>query len=79
MHDNNELFARWDACWVRLLDGLLQAGWVQAGSENMRLPTRIRRLAIPAPCTAPAAGAEGVPIVTVQELSVECCLAMKTC
>ena len=52
---------------MRLLDGLLQAGWVQAGSERLRLPTRIRRLAIPAPCSAPAAGAEGAP-PSLQEL-----------
>ncbi len=41
--------ARWDGCWIRLLDGLLQAGWLQAGSARLRVPTRIRRLAIPAP------------------------------
>ena len=60
---------------MRLLDGLLQAGWVQAGCERLRLPTRIRRLAIPAPATAPAAGAEGAP-ASPRQCYTRCCLAI---
>jgi hypothetical protein len=53
---------RWTGCWVRLLDGLLQVGWLEAGSARLRLPTRIRRLSIPAPSLAPAPGSEGAAL-----------------
>ncbi|KAK9826437.1 hypothetical protein WJX81_005723 [Elliptochloris bilobata] len=70
--DGSAAVLRWDGCWVRLLDGLLQAGWPQAGSNRMRLPTRIRCLAIPAPDAAPDAGTEVVVEVDRHADSVAC-------
>ena len=52
---------RWDGCFIRLLDGMLQAGahnvaWSDFG---LRIPTRIRRLDIAVPGPALLPGSEG--------------------
>lgn len=50
---------RWDACFIRLLDGLLQAGALNSPDTQLRVPTGIRRLLIKDPSPAAIAGSEG--------------------
>ena len=57
----SSLVCRWDGCFVRLLDGLLQASALDPAGCNfqLRIPTRIRRLAISAPGPALLPGSDG--------------------
>ena len=52
---------RWDACFIRLLDGMLQAGAmnITLTDTQLRIPTGIRRLAILDPSPMAATGSEG--------------------
>ena len=53
-------WCRWDACFIRLLDGLLQAGALNNTVDaSLRVPTAIRCLEILNPAPAVPAGAEG--------------------
>ena len=52
-------WCRWDACFIRLLDGLLQAGALNALDTSLRVPTAIRRLEILNPIPLVPAGSEG--------------------
>jgi hypothetical protein len=37
---------RWDGCFIRLLDGMLQAGALGSTDYQLRIPTKIRHLEI---------------------------------
>ena len=37
---------RWDQCWVRLLDGMLQLSVAGTRDYELRIPTRIRSIVI---------------------------------
>jgi hypothetical protein len=37
---------RWDGCFIRLLDGMLQAGALGSSDYQLRIPTKIRHLEI---------------------------------
>ncbi len=37
---------RWDQCWVRLLDGMLQLSVAGTRDYELRIPTRIRSILI---------------------------------
>ena len=52
---------RWDGCFIRLLDGMLQAGALKLGEGDytLKVPTRIRHLAIFAPGPALPIGSDG--------------------
>jgi fatty acid synthase len=52
---------RWDGCFIRLLDGMLQAGAldIAAAEYQLRIPTKIRHLAVAAPGPALPPGSEG--------------------
>ena len=54
---------RWDGCFIRLLDGMLQTGALNlVGSDyKLRIPTAIRHLAISLPGPDMLPGSEGVP------------------
>ena len=52
---------RWDGCFIRLLDGMLQAGALGSADYNLRIPTKIRHLAILDPSPALPAGSQGTP------------------
>ena len=58
--------SRWDACFIRLLDGLIQVGALDVTGSQLRVPTGIRRLAIVDPCPRITAGSEG---------KLQCCLS----
>ncbi|EIE23140.1 hypothetical protein COCSUDRAFT_47508 [Coccomyxa subellipsoidea C-169] len=44
--DGKAVVLRWDGCFIRLLDGMLQAGALGSADYNLRIPTKIRHLAI---------------------------------
>ncbi len=50
---------RWDGCFIRLLDGMLQAGALGSADYNLRIPTKIRHLAILDSSPAIPAGSQG--------------------
>ncbi len=53
---------RWDGCFIRLLDGMLQAGALIATATSdfeLRIPTKIRHLAIKVPGPELPIGSEG--------------------
>ena len=52
---------RWDGCFIRLLDGMLQAGALNlvGPDHKLRIPTAIRHLAISLPGPALLPGSEG--------------------
>ena len=56
--------ARWDACFIRLLDGMLQAGALGSSDYQLRIPTKIRHLEIIDPSPALPTGSEGAPRVS---------------
>ena len=58
---------RWDACFIRLLDGLLQAGALNATDTQLRVPTGIRRLVIKDANPAPITGSEGALPITMNK------------
>ncbi len=37
---------RWDRCWIRLLDGMLQLSVAGTRDYELRVPTRIRSIVI---------------------------------
>lgn len=49
---------RWDGCFIRLLDGMLQAGALGSSDYQLRIPTKIRQLEILDPKPALPAGSE---------------------
>ncbi len=49
---------RWDGCFIRLLDGMLQAGALGSSDYQLRIPTKIRQLDILDPKPALPAGSE---------------------
>ncbi|EIE19938.1 hypothetical protein COCSUDRAFT_44339 [Coccomyxa subellipsoidea C-169] len=57
--DGSAAVLRWDACFIRLLDGLLQAGALNATDTQLRVPTGIRRLLIKDANPASITGSEG--------------------
>jgi hypothetical protein len=67
--DGRASLLRWDGCFVRLLDGLLQASALDPAGcgYQLRIPTRIRRLAVtaPSPALLPGADGEGAAAVNV--------------
>ena len=40
------LACRWDKCWIRLLDGMLQLSVAGTRDYELRIPTRIRSIVI---------------------------------
>ena len=40
------IYCRWDGCFIRLLDGMLQAGALGSSDYQLRIPTKIRQLDI---------------------------------
>ena len=40
---------RWDQCWIRLLDGMLQLSVAGTRDYELRIPTRIRSIVIKSP------------------------------
>ena len=38
--------SRWDKCWIRLLDGMLQLSVAGTRDYELRIPTRIRSIVI---------------------------------
>ena len=50
---------RWDGCFIRLLDGMLQAGALGSSDYQLRIPTKIRHLEILNAKPALPAGSEG--------------------
>ncbi len=49
---------RWDGCFIRLLDGMLQAGALGSTDYQLRIPTKIRHLEILDAKPAMPAGSE---------------------
>ena len=41
-----EYLCRWDGCWIRLLDGMLQLSVAGTRDYELRVPTRIRSIVI---------------------------------
>ena len=39
-------WCRWDNCFIRLLDGMLQAGALGSTDYQLRIPTKIRQIEI---------------------------------
>jgi fatty acid synthase len=51
---------RWDGCFIRLLDGMLQASSLGNSADyTLRIPTKIRHLAILDASPAIPAGSQG--------------------
>ena len=44
--DSIDCHRRWDQCWVRLLDGMLQLSVAGTRDYELRIPTRIRSIVI---------------------------------
>ena len=44
--DSLDWHRRWDQCWVRLLDGMLQLSVAGTRDYELRIPTRIRSIVI---------------------------------
>ena len=44
--DSLDCHHRWDQCWVRLLDGMLQPSVAGTRDYELRIPTRIRSIVI---------------------------------
>ena len=44
--DSHDCHRRWDQCWVRLLDGMLQLSVAGTRDYELRIPTRIRSIVI---------------------------------
>ena len=44
--DNIHRLCRWDGCWIRLLDGMLQLSVAGTRDYELRVPTRIRSIVI---------------------------------
>ena len=45
---------RWDECWIRLLDGMLQLSFSDSNDYQLRIPVRVRNIAIKRPAGCPA-------------------------
>ena len=45
---------RWDECWIRLLDGMLQLSFSDSDDFQLRIPVRVRNIAIKQPAGCPA-------------------------
>ena len=45
---------RWDECWIRLLDGMLQLSFSDSDDYQLRIPVRVRNIAIKQPAGRPA-------------------------
>ena len=65
---------RWDGCFIRLLDGMLQAGAL-AGADmsddyQLRIPTRIRALSIGNPSPGLPLGSDGAHFQAQQLLHI---------
>ena len=45
---------RWDECWIRLLDGMLQLSFSDSGDCQLRRPVRVRSITIRQPAGGPA-------------------------
>jgi hypothetical protein len=61
---------RWDKCWIRLLDGMLQLSVAGTRDYELRIPTRIRSIVI-----NNAAGTDDGQITvgdSLRQLSCEC-------
>ena len=46
MVNSRECLCRWDGCWIRLLDGMLQLSVAGTRDYELRVPTRIRSIVI---------------------------------
>ncbi len=44
---------RWDECWIRLLDGMLQLSFSDSNDYQLRIPVRVRNIAIRQPAGRP--------------------------
>ena len=44
--DLGRCLIRWDQCWIRLLDGMLQLSVAGTRDYELRIPTRIRSILI---------------------------------
>ena len=45
---------RWDECWIRLLDGMLQLSFSDSNDYQLRIPVRVRNIVIRQPVGRPA-------------------------
>ncbi|EIE19942.1 hypothetical protein COCSUDRAFT_58179 [Coccomyxa subellipsoidea C-169] len=77
--DGSAAVLRWDACFIRLLDGLLQAGALNATDTQLRVPTGIRRLLIKDANPASITGSEGALPMLVLAVEVDSVLGLTTC
>ena len=55
---------RWDNCFIRLLDGMLQAGALGSTDYQLRIPTKIRQIEILDAKPRLPSGSESEPIAT---------------
>ena len=62
---------RWDNCFIRLLDGMLQAGALGSTDYQLRIPTKIRQIEILDAKPRLPSGSESKPIATQRLLP--CC------
>ena len=62
---------RWDNCFIRLLDGMLQAGALGSTDYQLRIPTKIRQIEILDAKPRLPSGSESEPIAT-QRLLPSC-------
>ena len=62
---------RWDNCFIRLLDGMLQAGALGSTDYQLRIPTKIRQIEILDAKPRLPSGSESEPIATQHLLP--CC------
>lgn len=61
---------RWDGCFIRLLDGMLQAGALGSTDYQLRIPTKIRHLEIldAKPALPAGSESESLPSAAVAEI-----------
>ena len=62
--DQAARLSRWDGCFIRLLDGMLQAGALEStgGDYQLRIPTRIRALSVNLPSPDLPLGSDGAQL-----------------
>ncbi len=66
------MHCRWDGCFIRLLDGMLQAGALGSSDYQLRIPTKIRQLDIIDPKPALPSGSESESLA----LHLHACLSV---
>ena len=71
---------RWDGCFIRLLDGMLQAGALGSSDYQLRIPTKIRQLEILDPKPALPAGSESESFASLAPVAANarCCKTQLT-